>query len=53
MRINYDNFRCHRCAKCARYTGTKPVFGKCVAGRSEIHECARRMMAEKPVKGEE
>lgn len=47
MRVDYDNFHRSICCKCNRYTGDKPVFGKCAAGRSEIYVCARRMLEDR------
>ncbi len=44
MRVNCEGFRRNICLKCDKYTGDKPVFGKCVAGMTEIYRCARQMV---------
>ncbi|GIW49176.1 MAG: hypothetical protein KatS3mg079_652 [Caloramator sp.] len=41
MRVDYNYFLQKRCSKCERYS-EKPVFGKCIATKSDILTCAWR-----------
>ena len=46
MRIDLKKFRNFTCKKCHRYS-EKPIFGKCLADKTDIYRCARREIFER------
>lgn len=40
MRIDTDAYRKMVCPKCDKFTGDKPVFGKCMGSYNDIYRCA-------------
>ncbi len=46
MRVDTYRFMQQVCRKCKKYTGSKPVFGKCMATKTDIYRCAGRRMRE-------
>ncbi len=44
MRIDTERYRKKACPKCPKFTGDKPVFGKCMGSFDDIYECVRRKL---------
>lgn len=44
MRIDCKKYRRNICPKCEKFTGDKPVFGKCMAHFDDIYRCARERL---------
>lgn len=44
MRIDWQRYRKNTCTKCDKFTGAKPVFGKCMGNFDDIYECVRRKL---------
>jgi hypothetical protein len=44
MRVDWRRFRKKVCPKCEKFTGEKPVFGKCMGHFDDIYTCARKMI---------
>ena len=44
MRIDTEGYRKEVCPKCPKFTGDKPVFGKCMGHYDDIYDCVRRKL---------
>lgn len=44
MRIDTKAYRKSVCPKCKKFTGDKPVFGKCMGSFDDIYKCAREKL---------
>ncbi len=46
MKVDIEKFKESTCKKCHRYS-EKPIFGKCLADKTDIYRCARREIFER------
>lgn len=44
MRIDWQRYRKNTCTKCDKFTGEKPVFGKCMGHFDDVYKCVRRKL---------
>ncbi len=44
MRVDVEKFKREICTSCKKYTGQSPKFSKCPATKTNIYQCARRLI---------